>query len=177
LTPRPTPPGVREEVRSEQPSEGIVLEPTPATAGPRPIDPEEFLLRRVHRSFFTPDEPFALFTRGAFTPTREDTDGLSLQREQELAEAGMGPAAMSAAGRKPGEYFVVRLKAKVYLDLGLRTVPDQSKGDLPGHVVIPELSLDAYNGNKTAMKDVQEQLIRLASAAEAIVLRPGPLPA
>jgi hypothetical protein len=135
------------------------------------------LLRRVHRNFFTPDQPFALFARDAFKPTRDDTDGLSLQRERELTEAGMGSAAMSAAGRKPGEYFIIRLQAKVYLDLGLRIVPDQSEGDLPGHVVIPELSLDAYNGNKVAMKDVQEQLIRLASAAEAIVLRPGPLPA
>src|SRR5207247_2227596 len=100
------------------------------------------------------------------------TDGISLQRERELAEAGMGSAEMSAAGRKPGEYYIIRLKAKAYLDLGLSIVLDQRAGDLPGHVIIPELSLSAYENNKQAMKDVQEELIKLASDPEAIVLRP-----
>jgi len=96
----------------------LVLDPSRAANVERAIDPEEYLLRRIHRNVHTPDQP-TQFTRDAFKPTRDDTDGISLNREGELNAAGMGPADMSAKGRKPGEYFVVRLKAKVYIDLGL----------------------------------------------------------
>lgn len=127
----------------------------------------------MHKNHHTPGQPVAIFTRDAFKPTREDIDGISLQRETELAQAGMGAADMSQAGRRPGEYFVIRLKARDYLHQGLSIFPDQQIGDLPGHVIIPELSLTAYENNKKAMKDVQDELIKLASADNAIVLRPS----
>jgi hypothetical protein len=131
------------------------------------------LLRRVHRNHYTPGQPIALFTRDAFKPTQEDTDGISLQRESDMAAAGKGPSEMSAAGRKPGEYFIIRLKAKDYLNQGLSIVPDQQPGDLPGHSIIPELSLSGYQNKKQAMKNIQDELIKLASVPAAIVLSPS----
>ena len=95
--------------------------------------------------------------RGAFTPNREDEDGLSVYRERLVT-----PEQVKANARKPPEeYIVVRLLAKSLYDLGLTIVlsPDDP---LPGHCVIPELSLGEYKRNKRVLKPVQVALMGLA---------------
>ena len=59
------------------------------------------------------------------------------------------------------------------LDLGL-TVVDEPVDELPGHAVIPELRVDAYDRNKLQLRDVLVELARLAS--QAIVHSPGTCP-
>lgn len=67
------------------------------------ITADEFLLRRVHQHHVDPGPPIVIGYVG-FRPTPEDTQGLSVYREKFITAAEV-----AASGRKPGEYFVVRL--------------------------------------------------------------------
>ena len=132
--------------------------------GPTAIGPEEFILRRIHKSHADPKQPLAILPV-AFRPTKEDLVGLSVYRR-----ALVSPEQVDRAGRKPGEYYVVALSVKTLSTLNLSVIPDEQEGSPPGHALIPELCLSAYQKNKERLKDVQIDLARLAS--QAIVLLP-----
>jgi hypothetical protein len=69
-----------------------------------PILPdEEFVLRRIHKNQVDAGPPPDIGFTG-FRPTPEDTAGLSVYRERFVSAAQV-----AASGRKPGEYYVVRL--------------------------------------------------------------------
>jgi len=132
--------------------------------GPTAIGPEEFILRRIHKSHADPNQPLAILPVG-FRPTKEDLAGLSVYRR-----AMVSPAEVDRAGRKPGEYYVAALSVKTLSNLNLTVIPDEQEGSPPGHALIPELCFSAYQENKDRLKDVQIELARLAS--QAILLLP-----
>jgi hypothetical protein len=131
------------------------------TAPPDAVAADEFILRRVHKNHCSVSLPRAVHL-AAFRPSREDVTGLSVYREKHLTAAQV-----AASGRKAGEYFVVRIPVRLLLSLGLTVVPDDAPDSPPGHALIPELSLAAYEGNKQRLKDVLLELAR--AAGEAIV--------
>jgi hypothetical protein len=100
----------------------------------------------------------------AFKPTTDDEDGLSVYRERFV-----NPAAVAAAGRTPGAYYVVRVPMSALRQLNLTVVPVPA--DLPGHAVIPELNRKRYETDKASLKRIQLELAKLA--AQALVLQPG----
>jgi hypothetical protein len=100
-----------------------------------------------------------------FRPSEFDSAGLSVFRRRFIS-----PAEVDAAGRKPGEYYIVSLSVKALFSLKLTVVPDEQEGSPPGHALIPELCFSAYQENKERLKDVQIELARLAS--QGIVLLP-----
>ena len=126
------------------------------------IAPEELLLRRIVRQPGQYDPALdPAVHRGAFTPNRQDVDGLSLFRE-----AYISASAVALAARKPAsDYVVARLRVSDVLSLGLSVLPCPDPGGLPGHVVIPELSLARYNDPllKLGIKEASLHLARLAS--------------
>jgi hypothetical protein len=128
------------------------------------VGEDEFVLRRIHRNHCSRDLP-RIIHFATFRPSREDTRGLSVFREQYVSAAQV-----AASGRKPGEYFVARLSVKELSELGLTVVPDADASGLPGHAVIPELACAEYEQDKPRLKDVLLELSRLAS--QAIVHEP-----
>jgi hypothetical protein len=135
---------------------------------PGPIGADEWVLRRVHKSRCQDGDP-PVVLRGGFCPSPEDTTGLSVYREVETSAE-----AVRAAGRKPDEYYVVRVRVKDLQALGFSLQEEEDPDGPPGHLIIPELSLAAYEANKKALKPRQAELARRAS--ENLVVRPGQPP-
>jgi hypothetical protein len=127
------------------------------------VDPNEIVLRRIHRTNFKADLPTPIL-RCEFEPKPRDTDGLSLYRQIILT-----PQELANAGRSAGNCYIAAVAVKDLLAMGLSVVP--TPGDLPGHVSIPELSFGAFKADKARSKELQLALARLAS--RSIVLRPA----
>jgi hypothetical protein len=127
-----------------------------------PIEGNEYLLRRIHKSHFDKSLPIPI-QPVAFKPTDSDEDGLSVFRERFTSAIEV-----ARSGRAVDSYYVVRLPVGSLLDLGLTVKP--TPGDLPGHAVIVELNRQAYTSNKKQVKDWQLALARLAS--QTVVHRP-----
>jgi hypothetical protein len=132
-----------------------------------PVDPSEFVYRRIHRTFVEPGAPI-LIQFPAFRPSAHDTTGLSVFR------ARFGQPAdplVSVDPAKATDYYVAQLSVTDLHNLGLTVVPEPVAAGPRGHAVIPELSVGAYRSHKRRWKPVLVELARLASAA--IVHRPG----
>ena len=95
-----------------------------------------------------------------------DTAGLSVYREKHVT-----PKEVASTGRKPAEYYVVRLSVQALGALNLTVLADEQGGGLPGHALIPEINASTYEENREALKAVLEELARLAS--QEIVHRPA----
>jgi hypothetical protein len=131
-----------------------------------PVEPDEFVLRRVHRNNFNGGLPVPI-KRCEFEPKERDEDGLSVYRERILSAQQLVEAAV-AQGRSAGDFYVARIKVEELLKMGLTVVP--TVGDLPGHASIPELSYAAFRADKKRSKEIQLALAGLAS--RDICLRP-----
>ena len=129
-----------------------------------PVNPEEFILRRIHRNYYDAKQPIPVLP-AAFRPTHDDVAGLSVFREKHISAA-----AVASAGRSPGAYHVVRLSVQALNALGLTVAPDDEPGSPPGHALIVELGLSAYRRDKARLKSVLMELARLSS--QAVVHRP-----
>jgi hypothetical protein len=127
---------------------------------------EEFVLRRIHKNHVDPGPPPLLGFTG-FRPTPEDTAGLSVYREKQIS-----PALVAASGRKPGEYYVVRLSVRSLRQLGLTVVAAEQTEGPAGHALIPELNLAACRQEKARLRELQVRLTELAS--QNIVHFPDP---
>ena len=130
------------------------------------LRPDEYLLRRVHRSQIRPDTGES--PRGAFTPNSGDTDGLSFYREDSV-----DPSQLIAATKRHEDFVVLRIKVAEVTKLGLSLVqkPDESPSPLPGHCIIPELNhrdyqADKATGNPRKWPKVQDNLLRASSRAD-----------
>jgi hypothetical protein len=135
---------------------------------PASPDAVRIVLRRIHKNDFDPQRR-PPFLRGAINPGPADSDGLSVYQER---EGGCTPERLAAAGRKPGEYFIVRFTAQEFLELGLRIEPTPHlDSELPGHCSIPELSSTRKAEQPDRVKELQVRLTELA--ATRIVLSPS----
>jgi hypothetical protein len=136
------------------------------------VDPEEWVLRRVHKTFCT-SGPETEVLRGGFTPNKSDTTGVSLYLESALADNPEAAAkVVRDAAKKPDECYVVRVQVKELLALGFTLQPDDDPDGPQGHHVIPELALDKYKNasNPGTIKGKIDELARAAS--RNIVLKP-----
>jgi hypothetical protein len=130
-----------------------------------PVEKGEYVLRRIHKDHYNAALTSPVL-RLAFQPSKWDTDGLSVCREQFISAAQL-----AALGRASGAYYVARLAVVTLHGLSLTVIPSP-RDDLPGHAVIPELSLSAYRQEKKRLDAVQVELARLASLA--IIHEPNP---
>lgn len=128
-----------------------------------PVSPDEFILRRVpaNQDFIDKSLPLRV-QRVAFEPKKKrDINGLSVYRERFVSAMGV-----AAAGRSSAGYYVVRLRARDYLDLRLTLQPDPQPDELPGHTLIPELNAGSMrNPHREKSKDLQKKLADRAIAS------------
>lgn len=128
-----------------------------------PIRVDEQLLRVITKDWYLPERPVP-FGSVAFKPNKNDVDGISLYSERFVT-----PVQLDKSRRKPGTYFVVRLRVKEILALHLSVRANM--GDLPGHVVIPELNVRTLAENKTRTNELMVELTKLAGYN--VALRPS----
>ncbi|MBI3461649.1 MAG: hypothetical protein HY000_01110 [Planctomycetes bacterium] len=134
------------------------------STAPLSVGSHEFILRRVHKNHYDASQPFPT-QPAAFRPSPSDTAGLSVYRESLIS-----PVEVAATGRRPGDYYVVRLSVQTLHALNLSVIPDELTDGPRGHALIPELSVTAYQQNKQGLKGVLTELARLAS--QAVVYTP-----
>src|SRR5688500_7888188 len=111
-----------------------------------PVAPEEWLIRLVWEDRFTARVP--VISPNAFEPREgrhPDTDGLSFYRRDCLNDPTDVLAAV--AEDKRSRYGLVLLPVSLLSELGL-TVRISPVPEVSGHVVVPELNLDAYKADK-----------------------------
>jgi hypothetical protein len=125
-----------------------------------------FLRRVPHGKYDLGPPPTILLT--AFTPTKDDTDGISVYLENAVEAA-----AVAERARKPATTLVVRVAEQAFIDEGLAFVPDEGEDELPGHGVIPGLRREVYEADKNRIKEIAERLARLAT--DSIVHVPAEL--
>ena len=128
-----------------------------------PVAADEFVLRRIHKNMVQAGPPPIVSYLG-FRPTPDDTNGLSVYREIHIAALDV-----AASGRKPGEYYVARLRIADLAALGLSVVVDEQAHGPPGHALIPELSFDACQQNQTHCRQIQIRLAALACSAVVVM--------
>jgi len=135
----------------------------------KPVEDDEFVLRRVPGSFVRLDLPDPIQPT-AFRPhEKNDTDGLSVYRACYVKD--VSDVLHAVPPERRGMFFVIQLRVSNLKALGLNVVPSPEEDDIPGHCVIPELSWPSYQANKERMKEVQVELAKLAD--QNIVLRPS----
>jgi hypothetical protein len=126
-----------------------------------PLDPSEPIIRRIAKApGFYNAAAAPPFERGAFSPNDQDTDGISLYIERETSVADL----LAAAPKDPSCYVVVRLTVADFQKLELTVRPDVKEGDLPGHVLIPELNRKDYKDPLKSGK-LKEKLFILSRIA------------
>ena len=123
------------------------------------------VLRLIPKDWFKAKKPVP-FGRIAFEPHTEDVDGISLYRERWVSAIRL-----DASRPKSGNFYVGRLKVRDIYGQGLTLV--RNVGVLPGHVVIPELSIEAYPRNKQKLNEIVVKLCTFAG--QDIVLEPRSL--
>jgi len=131
-----------------------------------PIDPTEWILRRIPNrpDYYDPALQIPV-TPLSFRPNRQDSDGLSFYRERFLS-----PIQLANSASKPADcYVVARIAASSLVGLGLTLVVSQQQGDLPGHLVIPELSWQHYE-DKSKQKNIKELNHKLAILASSNII-------
>jgi hypothetical protein len=110
--------------------------------------------------YYNPSLPTPMLAL-AFRPNKQDNDGISLYREFFLTVDRLAGSA-----RKPAEFYVVaRFRAADLFAMGLSLLPTQEEGDLPGHVVVPELTWAAYQDppRRRWLAEINRELAVLAS--------------
>ena len=134
-----------------------------------PIAPDEWLLRLVWKDRMGPPA----ISPTAFEPRDErarapDTDGISLYREDCLSDPREVLKVLKPE-KQPG-HGIVRIPVSLLLGLGL-TVKPSRVSEVPGHVVIPEMSAAAYGSNKSQIKKLMGRLAEAAN--DNVVHRPA----
>jgi hypothetical protein len=133
-----------------------------------PITDDEWLIRLVWEDRFTARVPIisprAFEPRGGKYP---DTDGVSLFRYACLNDPTDVLCVIGESKRS--RYGIVRIRVNILAGLTL-TVRASHIDEVPGHVVIPELNITAYNDNANKAF-FTSTMLRLAEEASANILR------
>jgi hypothetical protein len=125
-----------------------------------PVQDDEFVYRRIHRSFFNGNIPIPI-SRGAFCPNHHDITGLSVFRARFVNPVD---TLANVEACKRNDYYIARLAVRGLHQLGLSFVAEPEVLGPPGHAVIPELSWLSYQTEKQRLKVIQLDLAKLASA-------------
>lgn len=129
-----------------------------------PITDDEWLVRLVWGDRLTNRVP--VISPNAFEPRATETEGISLYRLDCLNDPT--DALMPIQESKQPRYAIVKIPVSLLISLGLSTQPQP--GQVPGHVVVPELNITDYNADKARFTPIK---LRLAEAAsENIIRRP-----
>ena len=143
-----------------------------------PITDDEWLIRRVPITYWRA-ESFPFILPAAFRPRDKgdapDLTGISVHRFSCLKCLEEALAKVSAD--KLGAAGLVRFSVADLKAIGWSVVPEADNDDpiIPGHCVIPELSVQSYESNKQLGKLGMATLAELASRPNCLVLVPPQL--
>jgi|SRR5208337_646789 len=126
----------------------------------RSIEPDEPIIRIPKCPGYYDPLKNPPIERGAFTPNKNDEDGLSFYLERELSVEDL----LATSNRPANDYVIVRLKASDLYELGLSLDRTNDPDDLPVHVVIPEINFQDYEDprQKPRLKELGKALVDLA---------------
>lgn len=101
-------------------------------------------------------------------PSKRDTDGLSLNRSACGVDANlMKESAPESIREKRG---VVGIRASSIQDAGLEIRPDPIEGELPGHVLLPQISFhDSESPNDEIRNRIRAWAQTLAARAYRLI--------
>jgi hypothetical protein len=129
-----------------------------------PLTDEEYVHRRVLMVDVDENLEMPVAVTG-FSPTKDDAGGISVYR------AGfVTPEELDQAGRRSGEYYVVRLRVGEIRDREMDVIADPME-PLRGHALIPEIRYGLKGNAKMRLRELRLRLAQLANH-HAIVLRP-----
>ena len=136
-----------------------------------PVDLEKYVLRRLSvapNTFNADSNP--RIQPGAFRPSSQDQDGLSVFRASTITPEELVGRARSASA----QYYVVRLQINRLKDLGFELVEDPQDG-LPGHMLIPEINTNEYEGKDSSIKQRMKARMKILAdlADEDVVYGPA----
>ena len=139
------------------------------------ITDDEFLLRRVHYTRFR-TEKCPVISHSSFEPklpgpkTRDpDVDGISLYRESCLNSPDDCLAKISDVKRSEWGVVRVPVHALKRIDLTVKPSPDDQ---IPGHVVIPEMSASEFENNRDFVRSSMARLAEICSQEGNVALTP-----
>jgi hypothetical protein len=130
--------------------------------------PDEYVLRIVHKSHYTASKTPPI-QRTAFTPNKSDTDGISFYRERIVRPRQLITWHAATKNKPINDYYVARLRISEIMDLRveemkqLRLTFVPTVGELIGHVIIPEITWDAYEKDEKGFKVLARELAKLAN--------------
>ena len=138
-------------------------------AGVPPIEPQEELLRRVPPRYYPDPERAGTPKWITFQPTRNDTDGLSVNRRRFVPS--LDDFSYNVARTK--RWNIAQLRAAQIAALGLHAEPRPEEND-PGHAIIPELNIADYHAGGTRKTKIKEWALELARACEMVLVLDAP---
>ncbi|HEX4606749.1 MAG TPA: hypothetical protein VH092_00955 [Urbifossiella sp.] len=130
------------------------------TSENEPVSPEEFVIRLIWTAYYNPGLPLPVQSSG-FAPRDDETDGISVFRAACVAYPE--DVLVVFAGEKRDRYAIALLPVAEILKLGLTVRPAPIPA-IPGHAVLPELSITATKADKPFWRGVQKQLAVIANA-------------
>lgn len=143
----------------------------PTSEPPGPVEPTEFVLRRIHIKFYDSTLDVQVMPE-AFKPTESDTDGISFVREDYTEDPD--DALVDVVPEKRHLYYVGRIPVAKFIELGL-SVEESRTPTCPGHSHVPQIKFSAYKGAQKPI--LWGKMIELAKVAGGdIVYRPPPAP-
>ena len=124
-----------------------------------PVSSDEFVVRCIWTFNYKPAlaEPIV---REAFEPRKDEFDGISVYRLACLTSAEQALEAF--ADDKRDRYAIALLSVAEIEKLGLSVVP--AKIDVvPGHAVLPELNITAFQTDRVNCRQLQTRLAGIAN--------------
>ncbi len=131
-----------------------------------PITGDEWLIRLIWEDRVTDRVP--IVSANAFEPRPNETEGISFFRRACLQD--VADALIPFAEEKRARYAIVQVPVTLLEELGL-TVRADAIVAVPGHVVVPEINITAYLGDKARFAPIKARLAEIAS--ENLLLRPA----
>lgn len=125
-----------------------------------PVGPDEFVLRLIWRDFLKLGNVPKISPR-AFRPRPNETDGISVFREACVSRPE--DILIVIDPQKRDKYGIVRIPVAGIQAMGLSLVSAKIE-TAPGHVVIPELNIVAFDADSVNLESKMEALAALAGA-------------
>lgn len=124
-----------------------------------PVSPDEIVVRLIWKDFYKPDQPKPVGER-AFRPRPDETGGISVFRAACLSDPR--DVLSVIAPEKRDKYALALLPVSELLALGLSVTPAKIDA-IPGHAVLPEVTIGFHTADKAKCQVVQRQLAALAA--------------
>lgn len=124
-----------------------------------PVSPGEYVIRMIWMDHYKQELALPI-QPGAFTPKKNESDGISVFRSDCLKSPEDVLAVIAEEKRE--KYAISMLKVLDLIALGLSISPAKVDA-IPGHGVIPELNAASVKANALHWREIKKKLATLAN--------------